>query len=81
MFIMPNYWCILVKDGILQSFNVNSCLPCEVTHTTERAFNDLGDVLSLKYGDYCSWEARWAALSEEGTSSFCDILQMFDTQL
>lgn len=34
-----------MKDGILQNSEVNSCLPCEVSHTTEGAFSGLGDVL------------------------------------
>ena len=42
---MPNHWRILMKDGILQTSEVNYCLPCEVSHTTEGAFSGLGDVL------------------------------------
>lgn len=34
-----------MKDGILQTSEVNSCLPCEVSHAIEGAFSGLGDVL------------------------------------
>lgn len=34
-----------MKDSILQTSEVNYCLPYEVSHTTEGAFSGLGDVL------------------------------------
>lgn len=34
-----------MKDSILQTSEVNSCLPCEASHTTEVTFFDPGDIL------------------------------------
>lgn len=42
---MPNHGYILMKDSILQTSEVNFCLPCEASHTTEVAFFVLGDIL------------------------------------
>lgn len=45
MFIMLSQRYIIVKDGILQTSEVNSCLPFEVSHMIEGVFSGLGDVL------------------------------------